>query len=119
MVKIPVSIGEIVDKITILLIKKEKIPEHIAKICQELDLLKEEIKNFSVDPALINELQYVNNQLWEVEDLLREKEKIKSFDDAFIELARSVYKLNDRRSVLKKQINQTLNSEIQEFKSYK
>ena len=110
MITIKVSYGELLDKISILEIKKTKLTnsDDIKKVSFELSLLtsalnKSNIINNSIN-QLFNELKKVNLQLWEVEDRIREKEKYNFFDDEFIELARSVYKTNDKRSKIKKEI---------------
>ncbi len=119
---IPVSIGELIDKITILELKKQKIidPNKLINIINELDKLVD-IKS-TLNIKGIEECQEklfaVNEKLWEVEDDLRELEKKSIFDSHFIDLARSVYKLNDLRSKIKKQINLLSGSSIIEEKSY-
>jgi hypothetical protein len=121
----PISWGELIDKITILEIKKLRIisPEAAANIFTELRYLEQIVFASNGLSELISdlksELSEVNHQLWQVEDDIRDKELRKEFDHVFIELARMVYKLNDKRSKLKKDINTRLNSEIQEVKSYK
>ena len=124
MVTVKVSYGEFFDKISILEIKKLKLTnsDHIKKVTFELNLLadalsKSNIQNNSVN-QLFNELKKINLQLWEVEDKIREKEKYNCFDDEFIDLARSVYRTNDKRSKIKKKINLILKSEVFEVKSY-
>ena len=124
MVTVKVSYGEFFDKISILEIKKLKLTnsDHIKKVTFELNLLadalsKSNIQNNSVN-QLFNELKKINLQLWEVEDKIREKEKYNCFDDEFIDLARSVYRTNDKRSTIKKKINLILKSEVFEVKSY-
>ena len=120
----PVSWGELIDKITILEIKKQKIASPLAlkNINKEYELL---IKLFSTEileykniRELKNDLIEVNNKLWQIEDAIRVLEKNKIFDDSFIELARSVYMQNDIRSKIKKEINEILGSELKEEKSY-
>ena len=124
MINIKISYGELFDKISILEIKKTKLTnsDDIKNVTFELNLLtdalnKSHIHNNDID-QLFNELKKVNLQLWEIEDKIREKEKYSIFDDEFIELARSVYKTNDKRSKLKKEININLKSEVFEIKSY-
>ena len=114
---VPVSIGELFDKYSILLIKLEKITntEKLFYINKELDYLKPIIKNYNID---INDLLNINKKLWEIEDSIRIKECNKEFDSEFIELARSVYINNDIRADIKKQINIHFNSEIMEIKNY-
>ena len=117
----PVSLGELIDKITILEIKQIYMTEKKLKnVEKELKLLKEILqdKNLEIDIDLINNLKEVNNNLWEIEDKIRIKESNQEFDKEFIELARSVYKENDKRASIKKEINQKYNSELFEEKSY-
>lgn len=118
---IPVSFGELIDKITILEIKSERISnlEALRNIEKELEALKK-IRNkyIDIDPRLVSDLKMVNTEIWEVEDELRLCEKEKMFDERFVGMARSVYMFNDRRASLKKQINMRYNSEIKEEKSY-
>lgn len=122
--KVPVSPGEVLDKITILEIKSERIsdPEKLANVRTELDLLRETwADNVSEDDtvrALHDELKKINEALWEIEDDIRDKERAREFDERFIELARSVYVTNDRRSEVKKRLNLHLGSQIIEEKSY-
>jgi len=121
--KIQVSTGEVVDKITILHLKQNFIPDRskLVNIEKELHYLVEELKRagFLVyELELYSTLYEINRSLWEVEDKLRLKEKGQEFDKDFIELARSVYKLNDKRAQIKKQINLEMNSELVEEKSY-
>lgn len=121
---VPISWGELIDKLTILEIKDLKIDSINAKknIRKELDYLFE-IANLNKLPEALhdlkNELRKVNLKLWEVEDKIREKELAGEFDTAFIELARSVYRLNDARAKAKQSINLMLFSELVEEKSYK
>ena len=121
---VPISWGELIDKLTILEIKDLKIDSINAKknIRKELDYLFE-IANLNKLPEALhdlkNELRKVNLKLWEVEDKIREKELAGEFDTAFIELARSVYRLNDARAKAKQSINLMLSSELVEEKSYK
>tara|TARA_B110000503_G_C6878334_1_gene301603 strand:- start:109 stop:510 length:402 start_codon:yes stop_codon:yes gene_type:complete len=124
MISIPVSVGEVVDKITILRIKQRMISDQVAlgHVTRELDLLLRAVRaydGFSIGIDLESRLHEVNQQLWTVEDDLREKERLSQFDDQFIRLARSVYILNDERAALKRQINQLAGSALVEVKSYK
>ena len=117
----PVSLGELIDKITILEIKLIKMNGiKLKNIDKELKLLKYIIqdKNLEIDINLINKLKEVNKNLWQIEDNIRLKESNQEFDKEFIQLARSVYKENDRRASIKKEINQRYNSELVEEKSY-
>jgi hypothetical protein len=120
----PISVGELIDKITILRIKRERIRAAPAQanIEHELDRLLEIRAGASLDVAglavLEDELLQVNGRLWDVEDELRALERNRNFGERFIDLARSVYRLNDRRSVLKRRINEVTGSGIVEEKSY-
>lgn len=124
-VEVPVSIGELVDKITILLIKSERIAdsEKLAHVQKELDLLTKRLESVPGGrlqfKELESELLRVNGKLWEIEDDIREKERAGEFDQRFIELARAVYITNDRRFALKNEINQQAGSAVREVKSYK
>ena len=120
MIQIPVSIGELYDKYTILEIKKQKMVdiEKLEMIDKELKYLKQYTDNFTLDVTILNKLRHVNKTLWDIEDNIREKEKKKEFDKEFIELARSVYITNDKRSKLKNEINVLLKSDFFEIKSY-
>ena len=119
-----ISAGELVDKITILEIKKEKIKDKdkLADVEKELISLNNTFqKNISQNVDLknmIKNLKDINLKLWDIEDGKREAEKNKKFDNKFIELARNVYKLNDERAKIKLKINQFLGSNIKEVKSY-
>lgn len=123
-IHVPVSPGEVLDKITILEIKSERIedPEKVANVRVELALLQETWKQNIVEDetirALHAELKSINEELWEIEDDIRDKERAKEFDQRFITLARSVYFTNDRRSEVKKKLNLHLGSQIIEEKSY-
>ncbi|MGD8347559.1 MAG: DUF6165 family protein [Lysobacterales bacterium] len=123
-IKVPVSPGEVLDKITILEIKSERMsdPEKVANVRIELELLREtwaeSIQDDGVIQGLHAELKSINEALWEIEDAIRDKERAKEFDSDFIELARSVYFTNDRRSEVKKKLNLHLGSQIIEEKSY-
>ena len=119
-----ISAGELFDKITILEIKKEKISnkEKLIDIEKELNSLNDTVKKFIPDQSNISkhisDLKEINLKLWDIEDGKRAAEKVKKFDDKFIELARNVYKLNDERAKIKLAINTTLGSNIKEVKSY-
>ena len=118
---VPISLGELIDKITILEIKKVHMTgKQLNNINKELGLLNDTLqeKNINVDRDLINNLKSINNSLWEIEDNIRVKERNQEFDKEFIQLARSVYKTNDIRASIKKEINQKYKSEIVEEKSY-
>ena len=124
LINIPVSFGEVIDKITILEIKSERIddPVKIMNIRRELELLEVIWLDAVRDKANISDartrLKAVNEELWDIEDKIRLKEQAKSFDDEFVSLARSVYVTNDRRAEIKKEINLTMGSELVEEKSY-
>ena len=121
----PISWGELIDKITILEIKQINIKSRsaLSNINKEWGYLSEIVKNSDGVSELITELKLqlldVNKRLWQVEDEIRDKELKQEFDIVFIELARKVYRLNDERAKLKKDINQVLKSELVEEKSYK
>ena len=117
----PISIGELVDKITILEIKKNKLQNSKLKnVLRELSFLRKLIAKHQIEITdnLFTQLKEINLKLWNIEDQIRIKEKNKEFDNIFIELARSVYFTNDKRSEIKKRINRLSNSEITEEKSY-
>ena len=120
--KVEVSDGELVDKMVILQIKKERIedPAKVANVVKELELLKVSVGQISPPPPaeLIGELKTINEALWVIEDDIRLKEAKGEFDDEFIQLARSVYVTNDQRADAKRKINQFTNSELIEEKSY-
>lgn len=119
--QIEVSIGELYDKYTILLIKKNKILniEKLTHILNELQILENIIKLLPpIDKWLLNELLEINTILWNIEDSIRIKEKNKQFDNEFITLARNVYFTNDKRFEIKNKINNLYNSNIFEVKSY-
>ena len=119
-----ISAGELIDKITILEIKKEKInnKEKLAEVNKELLSLNETLKKSINDESKIinfkNDLKNVNLKLWDIEDGKRSAEKNSQFDEKFIKLARSVYKFNDERAKIKLAINNALGSNIKEVKSY-
>jgi hypothetical protein len=121
--QIEVSIGEIVDKYTILMIKSSKIqdPVKLENVNKELTYLIEILKKedpLMTDYPQTKALLEINKALWNVEDLLRDFERAKSFGKEFIDLARNVYKLNDKRADIKKQINMKFGSDFVEEKSY-
>ena len=121
---IETSVGELVDKITILEIKKEKISDqkNLEMIDKEYASLKDSVKkSLKINDEikdLWKQLKEVNLKLWEVEDGKRLSEKNKKFDEKFIELARNVYKYNDLRAKIKSKINQLSGSNIKEVKQY-
>ena len=121
---IPISPGELIDKITILEIKRESIvdKEKLSNINLEYKVLLETLENKIIASNEIDSLRIklktINKRLWDIEDQLRDLERSKTFNEDFIKLARSVYFTNDERSEIKKSINKLLNSEIVEEKSY-
>ena len=124
MILVEVSIGEILDKLTILAIKKQKIsdPQKLVHIEKEYDILEEKSKQYLNSEEVKNvfeELIEVNSKLWVIEDDLRDLESQKRFDEEFVEKARLVYKTNDHRFVLKNKINLLTDSGVQEQKGYK
>jgi hypothetical protein len=120
--KIPVSIGEVVDKITILSIKGKKIenPEKLFHIRKELDLLREAIRcvRIDLDGDEVKALENVNLKLWDLENAIRANEKESQFGDDFIQTARAIYRLNDERTRLKRKINLKYQSDLIEEKEY-
>ena len=119
--KIEVSIGEIVDKLSILQIKTEEIKDEskLKNVKTEYDYLYEIVFNeMGIEQSDFTELVSVNKKLWIIEDDIRDKERNKEFDDVFIELARAVYVTNDERAEVKKKINLKYGSEFVEEKSY-
>lgn len=123
MVEIPISTGELLDKLSILQIKKNKItdPDKLEKVSHESRLLTflalPYLEKEAID-KLFNDLLGINLQLWDVEDKIRILEKEQRFEGEFISLARSVYHLNDERFTIKNRINILLGSDIQEVKQY-
>ena len=117
---IPVSIGELFDKYSILQIKSEKITDSnkLISINKELNYLKTVINNLNIDLKMIQIIKDINKNLWIIEDQIREKEMNQEFDNEFILLARLVYKTNDERSQIKNKINTLFNSDIIDIKSY-
>jgi hypothetical protein len=119
---IPVSWGELLDKITILQIKQERLADAAKKanVDAELAALLEPASGaMALVAALMAELKAVNEKLWEIEDRIRDKERDGAFDGEFIALARAVYVTNDRRAAVKRQINLALGSALVEEKSYR
>ena len=123
LINTPISLGELVDKISILMIKKKNISdsiklEHVAK---ELEFLQKTLKKYISEDKInkfIEELVNINSKLWKIEDDIRECERNKLFDQTFIDLARSVYFTNDERAKVKNDINKAFGSELVEVKSY-
>jgi len=120
LIHVPVSFGELLDKITILEIKSERISDQA-----KLDNIERELASLQaawtphpgMDP-FSRELKAVNERLWEIEDAIREKERRQEFDEEFVQLARSVYFENDERSRIKRTVNEALGSVFVEEKSY-
>ena len=122
--QVQTSPGEFLDKLTILEIKSERMtdPAKLANVQHELGVLR---ATWAASPlaardvtSLVAQLKQVNESLWEIEDRIRLKEAARQFDADFIELARAVYRTNDRRAALKRQINDALGSDLVEEKSY-
>ena len=122
---VEISPGEMIDKITILLIKSERIKDgmQLANVRHELDILSAKMdKDIPRSPdldILVSELKSVNEALWGIEDDIRDCERAEEYSQLFIDLARSVYITNDKRADLKRDINLLLGSRIMEEKSYK
>ena len=120
-INVPISVGELIDKVSILEFKKDKFKNlKLKNILKELSFLRAVIEKNSIfiPDEIFFQLKSINLKLWDIEDKIRIKEKNKEFDNEFIELARSVYLNNDRRSETKKELNIMFNSEIIEEKSY-
>ncbi len=119
-----ISVGEFLDKVTILEIKSERItdPAKLENVHKELSILRQtwQASPFSQQDiaAEIAELKEINAQLWKIEDDIRDKESKAAFDDQFIQLARSVYVINDKRATIKRRINVKVGSTLVEEKSY-
>lgn len=123
-IKVDVSVGEFLDKVTILEIKSERIKDaaKLENVNKELNLLKKIWAESEFASADISDemarLKAINEKLWEIEDDIRDKERARKFDDKFIELARAVYYSNDERAAIKKELNLKLGSDLVEEKSY-
>ena len=123
LINTPISLGELVDKISILIIKQKNITDEtkLDHVKKELDFLQKTLMNY-VQQEEINDylenLININSKLWNIEDDIRECERKKLFDQKFIDLARSVYFTNDERAKVKNDINKTFGSELVEVKSY-
>lgn len=122
-IRVPISPGELIDKITILEIKSERMSDakKVANVRHELALLQStwQAAGHSTDiRAEWSELKDINGKLWTIEDEIRDKERAGEFDARFIELARAVYFINDDRAAVKRKINDKLGSKIVEEKSY-
>jgi hypothetical protein len=118
--KIPVSVGELFDKVSILEIKKSRIEnqDKLSNINLELEHLGCHLHDGARDDSLFSELMVVNLTLWRVEDKIRSEESRGVFDKSFVDLARSVYYLNDKRSEIKRKINAKFDSHLTEEKEY-
>lgn len=121
---VEISPGELIDKITVLEIKLENIddPAKLANVRHEYRMLMDAYRHAIVETeqlrALHAQLKDINAAIWRIEDDIRAQERAKTFDEAFVALARSVYRTNDRRAAIKREINELLNSKIVEEKSY-
>ncbi len=116
-ITVPVSVGELLDKITILQIKSLFTDdEYVIKELEELNAIKNTLTEYTLEYEI--KLKQVNEKLWKIEDDLRKLEKEQRFDEKFIELARSVYITNDERARIKKEINELTNSNYKEIKIY-
>ena len=120
-ITVPISLGELIDKITILQIKTQHLQgAALENVKTELDALEASLNNLNLNmnPTLIQPLQEINQDLWQIEDAIRDQERQKNFEETFIRLARSVYQKNDQRSKIKKNINTAYGSALVEEKSY-
>ena len=123
LINTPISLGELVDKISILIIKEKNITDEtkLDHVKKELDFLQKILTNTIQQEEINNYLENlinINSKLWKIEDDIRECERKKLFDQTFIDLARSVYFTNDERAKVKNDINKTFGSELVEVKSY-
>ena len=123
LINTPISLGELVDKISILMIKKKNISDSIKlqHVNKELEFLQKTLKKYISEDEInkfLLKLVNINSKLWDIEDDIRECERKKLFDQTFIDLARSVYFTNDERAKVKNDINKTFGSELVEVKSY-
>ena len=123
LINTPISLGELVDKISILMIKKKNISDSIKlqHINKELEFLQKTLKKYISEDEIndfLLKLVNINSKLWDIEDDIRECERKKLFDQTFIDLARSVYFTNDERAKVKNNINKAFGSELVEVKSY-
>lgn len=122
LVECPVSIGELIDKLSILQIKEMKIvdPQKVEHVKKESLMLQNKLAELDLREAeeFLKKMVDINLKLWEIEDRIRVKEKEQKFDQEFIDLARAVYVTNDQRFAVKNEINSTYQSGIVEVKSY-
>jgi len=123
LINTPISLGELVDKISILMVKQKNIKNNdkLEQVNKELNYLQETLDNYiskdEID-VFLNSLIDINSKLWIIEDDIRDCERKKQFDQKFIDLARSVYFTNDKRAKIKLDINNKFGSELVEVKSY-
>ena len=119
-ISVPISLGELWDRHSILMIKKNKISdtEKLKYLNEELHYLEPICTKYQIDKSLYDNLLEINSKLWDIEDAIRKKEEKLSFDEEFISIARSVYKNNDIRASIKHKINATYNSLLREIKDY-
>ena len=123
LINTPISLGELVDKISILIIKEKNITDEtkLDHVKKELDFLQKTLMNYVQQEEINNYLENlinINSKLWNIEDDIRECERKRLFDQTFIDLARSVYFTNDERAKVKNDINKAFGSELVEVKSY-
>ncbi len=123
LINTPISLGELVDKISILIIKEKNITDEtkLDHVKKGIDFLQKTLMNYVQQEEINNYLENlinINSKLWNIEDDIRECERKKLFDQTFIDLARSVYFTNDERAKVKNDINKTFGSELVEVKSY-
>ena len=123
LINTPISLGELVDKVSILMIKQKNISDQkkLNHVTKELNVLKKTLAQYVEQEEIqtyLDKLNDINSKLWKIEDDIRECEKDKKFDQTFIELARSVYFTNDQRANVKSDINNNFGSELVEVKSY-
>ena len=123
LINTPISLGELVDKISILIIKQKNITDEtkLDHVKKELDFLQKTLMNYVQQEEIntyLENLININSKLWNIEDDIRECERKKLFDQSFIDLARSVYFTNDERAKVKNDINKIFGSELVEVKSY-
>ena len=123
LINTPISLGELVDKISILIIKQKNITDEtkLDHVKKELDFLQKTLMNYVQQEEIntyLENLININSKLWNIEDDIRECERKKLFDQTFVDLTRSVYFTNDERAKVKNDINKTFGSELVEVKSY-
>ena len=123
LINTPISLGELVDKVSILIIKQKNITDKtkLDHVKKELNFLQKTLMNYVQQEEINNYLENlinINSKLWNIEDDIRECERKKLFDQSFVDLARSVYFTNDERAKVKNDINKTFGSELEEVKSY-